>query len=214
MEGPSDFPLLSEPLDSYSLKDSFIAAYPNFLVIGKVLINNQDIVFLENSYFKIPTYYFQDFFEALTDIGKFLIHDKQPETNSTTVFETETYLLNWTIQENNVLLKIDNHSLNKTTLEVDLVQFFYLVTGFKELFFKPFCLKYFVNYSFYCLSEVKTKNDIEKLSSISEAVQTTIALQLNFKQEELFVISENIMRYKSEIMLYVTLKNIIPTKPF
>lgn len=208
-----DFPLLTEPLDSYSLKNSFIAAYPNYLVIGSVQTNTE-YVFLANTYIKIPTYYYPDFYEALTNIGKFLIHDQQPETETTSVFETETFSLQWSVENNNVFLKITDHTTNKTQLNIDLVQYYFLVNGFKELFFKPYCLKYYVNYSFYCLSEQKIKTDIQNLKSIIDAVQIIDTLHLNFKKEELLLVSENVIRYKNELLLYITLKNIIPPKPF
>jgi len=213
-----DFPSLSEPLDSFALKDSFIAAYPNFLVIGCVFINNKEgdteTVFLKNSYFKIPTYFFKELYEQLTNIGKFLLYDKQPESNTITIFDTDAYEFQWTIEQNVVQLKIENHLQNKTQLQVDLVQFYFLVNGFKELFFKPFCLKYFITYSFYCLCEQKNKADIERLVSIKEAVETTSVLQLNFKKEELLLVSENIIRYKNELILYLELKTLLPPKPF
>lgn len=208
-----DFPLLTEPLDSYSLKNSFIAAYPNYLVIGSVQTNTE-YVFLANTYIKIPTYYYPDFYEALTNIGKFLIHDQQPETETTSVFETETFSLQWSVENNNVFLKITDHTTNKTQLNIDLVQYYFLVNGFKELYFKPYCLKYYVNYSFYCLSEQKIKTDIQNLKSIIDAVQIIDTLHLNFKKEELLLVSENVIRYKNELLLYITLKNIIPPKPF
>lgn len=214
MELLNDFPSLGEPLDTYSIKDTFIAAYPNFLVIGDIHQNNPDFFFLQNTYFKIPTYHFEDLYKAITDLGQFLIHDKQPASNVTTIFETETYKFQWTFEENLVYLKINNHPVNKTHLPIDLLQFYFLANGFKEMFFKPFCFKYIVNYSFYCLCEIKTKEDIEKLTSIKDAVETTSALQLNFKKEELFLVSENILRHKSELILYLSLKKIIPSKPF
>lgn len=214
MDSKKDFPLLVEPIDVYSLKDTFMAAFPNFLLIGYLIIDNLKTVFLENSYIKIPFYYYQDFFNALLDIGQFLIHEKDPNTPITTIFETETFQFQWTIENNLVYFKVNNHVLNKTNIEIDIVQYYYLVNGFKELFFKPFCLQYFINYSFYCISEVFTKSDIEKISLINHAVQATDQLQLNFKKEELLQISENILRYKNELILYFNLKNIIPPKPF
>lgn len=209
-----EFPTLGESLENYSLKQGFIAAYPNYLAIGCLLINNSDTGILPNSYIKIPIYFYADFFKALSDIGKFLIHDKKPETNSTVIFETDTYIFEWSLEEETVFLKIINHVANKTRIEVDIVQYYYLITGFKELFFKPFCLKYFITYSFYRLSEVKTKAEIEAIHSIVDAVQTTDLLQLNFKKEELFLVSENIIRYKTELLLYLSLKAVVPPRPF
>lgn len=209
-----DFPPLEESLENYSLKQGFIAAYPNYLALGYLLINNSDTGILANSYIKIPIYCYQDFYNALSNIGKFLIHEKKPETNSTTIFETDTYQLNWCIEDNIVFLKINNHPTNKTSIEIDLVQYYYLITGYKELFFKPFCLKYFIIYSFYRVSELKTKPEIEAIISIVDAVQTTDNLQLNFKKEELFLVSENIIRYKTELLLYINLKTVIPPRPF
>jgi hypothetical protein len=214
MDQLSDFPSLSESLDNFSLKDCFLAAYPNFLVIGYVLINNPQVVFLQNTYIKIPTFYYKHFFEALKDIGKFLCYDKQPEGDTTTIFVTETYEFQWSIQENIVYLQITNHLLNKCKLQIDFIQFYFLVTGFKELFFKPYCLKYFITYSFYCLCEVKTNTDIQELASITNAVDTVSLLQLNFNKEELLLVSENIMRYKNDLILYINLKTIVPPKPF
>lgn len=214
MEQLCEFPSLSESLDNFSLKDCFLGAYPNFLVIGYVLINNPQVVFLQNTYIKIPTFYYKHFFEALKEIGKFLCYDKQPEVNTTTIFVTETYELQWSIEENIVYLMIRNHLLNKCKIQVDIIQFYFLVTGFKELFFKPYCLKYFITYSFYCLCEVKTHTDIQQFTSIIDAVNTVSELQLNFNKEELLLVSENIIRYQSELLLYLNLKNIVPPKPF
>lgn len=210
-----DFPSLSESLDSFLLKNCFLAAYPNFLVIGYVLINNPDIVFLQNTYVKIPTIYYEHFFQALKEIGKYFCHNKEPESTTTTIFDADTYELQWCIEENIVYLKVNNHLLNKVKFEIDCIQYYFLVTGFKELFFKPYCFKYFVTYSFYCLTEVKTNTEeIQKLTSITDAVQCTTELQLNFNKEQLLLVSENIIRYKSELILYINLKNIVPAKPF
>lgn len=210
----TDFPALGESLENYSLKEGFIAAYPNYLAIGCLLINNSDTGIFPNSYIKIPIYFYSDFYKALSDIGTFLIHDKKPETNSTVIFETDTYQFEWSVVNDSVFMQISNHEANKTRIEVDLVQFYYLITGFKELFFKPFCLKYFILFSFYRLCEVKPKAEIEAINSIVDAVQTTDVLQLNFKKEELFLVSENIIRYKTELLLYLSLKAVIPPRPF
>jgi hypothetical protein len=209
-----DFPSLSESLDNYSLKDCFLAAYPNFLVIGYVLINNPDIVFLQNTYFKIPTFYYQHFFEALKTIGKFFCHNKRPTENITTIFDNDTYQFQWLLEENVVYLQINNHLLNKFKLEIDCIQYYFLVTGFKELYFKPYCLKYFITYSFYCLCEANSKKNIEEITTITHAVNTVTQLQLNFQKDELLLVSENIVRYKKELILYQNLKKIVPTKPF
>lgn len=210
----NDFPSLSEPLDTFSIKDCFMAAYPNFLAIGHLTQKSSEFFFQQNSYFKIPTYHFEDLYKAITDIGQFLIHDKQPKSNETQIFEADTYEFIWTFEENLVFLKIKNHPINKMHLQIDLLQFYFLTNGFKAIFFKPYCLKYFVHYAFYTFCELKTKEDLEKITFIKEAVEKTNELQLNFTKEELFFVSENILRHKNELILYLSLQKILPIKPF
>lgn len=212
MDSWNKFCALETPLASFPLLNAFFVAFPNFLAIGFPTITNSTISFKENSYIKIPICFYADFYQSLLNIQPIILKEKTSTDCTKTIIDFISYQLVWQIENEIVSLKIIKHSLNKISIVFDEFQYLYLFNGFKDLFFRPFCLQYFVTFSFYLICENLTVQDIEKIASITDATQLIKNLPLNYSEEIIFLISEQILSFKSELTLYKKLLSEVPPR--
>lgn len=212
MESWNVFHALDSPIASFPILNTFIAAYPNFLAIGFPTISNNLITFKQNSYLKIPICFYSDFYQSLNDIQPIIIKEKGVSNSTLTIIDFISYKLIWEINNQLVYLKVTDHVTNAVSIAFDEFQFLYLCNGFKTLYFKPFCFQYYVVYSFYVISEKLTTQEIEKIESITDATRLISTLSLKYSEETLFAISEQILCYKTELMLFKKLCSEVPSK--
>lgn len=209
MDNLSEFSTLFEPVDSYALKYGFLAAYPTFLIIGYPNVFDSKLYFPQDSYIKIPVCLYENFFHSLTEIGNLLVQDDTLDNTSLTTIKINvtSYDIEWTLKEKQCSLGISNHPTNKTNFAVDFIQFSLIISGFQALFFKPLFIKYYLNFAFYRIFEKKNVDTFKAISLIDDAVSLTKSLNLNLTEESLYEISLNILRYKKELLIFLSLKD-------
>jgi len=204
IEPDSYFPKIDcEPIDVYVMKNSVLAAFPNAIILGHPLVIHNKLVFDENAYIKIQPTYYKDWKTSINAIGtKIGLIDYQ-KVNREIIVQYLTYEITWKCENELFYIEIIGHKDNKTKIVVDVAEFYKIINGFCELFFKPLCLPAFVHYAFKVCSQTQSLSQIKEIKNIQSALVMVKKLDLGENDfHNLFIVAENILRFHSQLILY------------
>jgi len=198
----SYFPALqSEPIDVYPLKNCFLVAYPNFLVLGHPKWSKSLLSFEENSYIKIHPCFYAEWKKCFKIIeSKIAKNEFYPD--ETIIVDYPTFEVNLLVKQEVFFLQINKHANNKTSIQLSFVEYSHLCNGISALFFKPFCLSSIVNFTIKCCVETLSLLQIKNIKNIKEAVSLVQELNL-FENDfdKIYIGAESLIRFHSDIIL-------------
>jgi len=197
------FPQINtNPLDTYPLKNYFIAAYPNFLVLGKPNVVNFKFTFEENLYLKLQPSFYDLWKETFDKIGNKIASNNLGDVEDTPLINYLSFQISWKIKDLTIIFEIKNHNLNKTEIIVDVIEFDKIYKGFCFLLFKPYCLPPFICFTFKLIIEIKPLKQIKCLKNIKDAISLVEEMDLFLNDDsKVYLAAENILRFLSEIIL-------------
>jgi len=206
MELDSLFPKInSEPIDIFPLKNYFLVAYPNFLVLGTPIVNNLQITFLENSYIKLNPCYYKDWKISFDKIAKEIANSDLSKNinNPEVIVEYFTFSITWILDNKHFIIKLNNHLQNKTQIILDVIEFYNVYNGICALFFKPMCLPPFIIFMFKVIIDTKPLLIIKRVKNIQNALQFVKKLNL-FEDDypKTILAAENVLRFQNELILH------------
>jgi len=203
MELDSQFPNVnSEPIDICSLKNYFLVAYPNFLLLGTPSYSDFKLTFKENSYIKIQPCYYLDWKKSLDSFANKFLNQIDDDDEETVIVNYETFNLSAKFQNKNIIIQINNHPKNKTFFIIDTVEYSQINSAICALFFKPFCFASYVLLTFETIIEVQSLNAIKKVKCLKEAINLVKNMNLFEDESKIIVVANNILRYHSKIILH------------
>jgi len=198
----SIFPAIrSEPIDVYPLKNYFLVAYPNFLVLGQPKWSKSLLSFDENSYIKIHPCFYADWKNCFKIIES-KIAKNEFYADETTIVDYPTFEVILLVKNETFFLQIHKHANNKTSIQLSLLEYNNLCNGISALFFKPFCLPTIVNFTIKCCVETRSLLQIKKINNTKEAVRFVEELDLFGNDfDKIYLAAESIIRFHSDIIL-------------
>jgi len=201
------FQKLDTPLDIYSTGSCFLAAYPNFLVIGSPIVSyNTELYFEADSYIKIfPTHY-KNWFKAFMELMK---EQGEKKMECTVNFPHEKFSVVWKVVDQQIFSIGISAPKNNSNFTFSLIDLQELIRGIHHLLIKPFCLPSFVDTAIFNLFEKKNSDLVKKMSNINETLIMIASLDIDLKQREVEIVGQHLMRLKEILELKMLFSNLL-----
>jgi hypothetical protein len=204
-------------IDSFSLHNCMLVAYPNYLILGQPEHKDYGLKFKKNSYFKITSADFENWFRELHDALTFFSSENS-ETLKTIICKETRYSYFWSGitrgEEKSIEIGCSLQGIEKNFF-FSQRQLESLLFAFGQLMLGVFCLKD-KSYQCFCLvlnHFVNFKSDTDTLASEIAVLNLKRLLSLcknvckkNDLDGSQFKFAEIILRYKLQLLMMFLIK--------
>jgi len=210
MDLDSLFPAIyiNEPIDLYPMKNYFLVAVPNFIVLGTPQFYGNSVTFCENSYIKIQPSYYSEWKNFLLNSFKIVGSNDLNDKDDTSLVDYETFKISWNLKDKIFHIQIKDHEKNQTSITVDIIELQNIYSGICALFFKPLCLPNYVVFAFKVCEETQSLLKIRRVKYIKDAVKLIKNMDV-FENDysKILLTAEHVLRFQNELIIYKKLCN-------
>ena len=200
------FPELRDPIDTCSVGNYFLAAYPNYIVLGAP---NKYLCFPSDSYIKIPPRHFVYWYEAICQMLSVDANEKaRPLGKDFGIKKFPKFDISWKRNSGDgFVIKIEAPT-NTSEFVLELEDIHALAHGLYYLSLKPLLFPQFVDLAI----EVLFEDNLQKISQIKNTlsgIEIVGTLGLNLTSSQIATTAAYIIRYKAYLDWKTTFKSFL-----